>query len=257
LKSKIIFLLRRFYSFGKPKEQPQPMSSIFIGELAGTATLLYLGNGVVANMLLKDTKGNGTGLLAIAAAWAFAVTIAIYVSTYFGSSGAHLNPIVTIAGCVKSGDWSLFPTFIGAQLLGAMLGQLLVWLHYKPHYDATTDKGSILASFSTGPAIKNMPFNFISEAFASALAVVALGTFSTIDTGLGPFMVGILVWAIGLGLGGTTGYAINPARDLGPRIMHAILPIPNKGDSGWEYAWIPVLGPAAGAILGAYILTLN
>ncbi|MEY2941434.1 MAG: hypothetical protein RJA67_1119 [Bacteroidota bacterium] len=233
------------------------MSSIFIGELAGTATLLYLGNGVVANMLLKDTKGNGTGLLAIAAAWAFAVTIAIYVSTYFGSSGAHLNPIVTIAGCIKSGDWSLFPTFIGAQLLGAMLGQLLVWLHYKPHYDATQDKGAILASFSTGPAIKNTPFNFISEAFASALAVVALGTFSTIETGLGPFMVGILVWAIGLGLGGTTGYAINPARDLGPRIMHAILPIPNKGDSGWEYAWIPVLGPAAGAVLGAYILTLN
>jgi glycerol uptake facilitator protein len=233
------------------------MSSIFIGELAGTATLLYLGNGVVANMLLKDTKGNGTGLLAIAAAWAFAVTIAIYVSTYFGSSGAHLNPIVTIAGCVKSGDWSLFPTFIGAQLTGAMLGQLLVWLHYKPHYDVTTDKGAILATFSTGPAIKNTPFNFISEAFASAIAVVALGTFSTIETGLGPFMVGILVWAIGLGLGGTTGYAINPARDLGPRIMHAILPIPNKGDSGWEYAWIPVLGPAAGAVLGAYILTLN
>jgi glycerol uptake facilitator protein len=233
------------------------MSSIFIGELAGTATLLYLGNGVVANMLLKDTKGNGTGLLAIAAAWAFAVTIAIYVSTYFGSSGAHLNPIVTIAACVKSGDWSLFPTFIGAQLTGAMLGQLLVWLHYKPHYDVTTDKGAILASFSTGPAIKNTPFNFISEAFASAIAVVALGTFSTIETGLGPFMVGILVWAVGLGLGGTTGYAINPARDLGPRIMHAILPIPNKGDSGWEYAWIPVLGPSAGAVLGAYILTLN
>jgi glycerol uptake facilitator protein len=257
LKSKIIFLLRRFYSFGKPKEQPQPMSSIFIGELAGTATLLYLGNGVVANMLLKDTKGSGTGLLAIAAAWAFAVTIAIYVSTYFGSSGAHLNPIVTIAGCVKSGDWSLFPTFIGAQLLGAMLGQLLVWLHYKPHYDVTEDKGAIRASFCTDPAIKNTLFNFISEAFASAIAVVALGTFSTIETGLGPFMVGILVWAIGLGLGGTTGYAINPARDLGPRIMHAILPIPNKGDSGWDYAWIPVLGPAAGAVLGAFILTLN
>ncbi|MFZ9159466.1 MAG: MIP/aquaporin family protein [Aquirufa sp.] len=233
------------------------MSSIFIGELAGTATLLYLGNGVVANMLLKDTKGSGTGLLAIAAAWAFAVTIAIYVSTYFGSSGAHLNPIVTIAGCVKSGDWSLFPTFIGAQLTGAMLGQLLVWLHYKPHYDVTTDKGAIRASFCTDPAIKNTPFNFISEAFASALAIVALGTFSTVQTGLGPFTVGILVWAIGLGLGGTTGYAINPARDLGPRIMHAILPIPNKGDSGWEYAWIPVLGPAAGAVLGAFILTLN
>ena len=130
------------------------MSSIFIGELAGTATLLYLGNGVVANMLLKNTKGNGTGLLAIAACWAFAVTIGVFVSTYFGSSGAHLNPIVTIAGCIKSGDWSLFPTYIGAQLIGAMLGQLLVWLHYKPHYDATDDAGAIRASFCTDPAIR-------------------------------------------------------------------------------------------------------
>ena len=233
------------------------MSSIFIGELAGTATLLYLGNGVVANMLLKNTKGNGTGLLAIAACWAFAVTIGVFVSTYFGSSGAHLNPIVTIADCIKSGDWSLFPTYIGAQLIGAMLGQLLVWLHYKPHYDATDDAGAIRASFCSDPAIRNTPFNFISEAFASALAVVALGTFSSIEHGLGPFLVGILVWAIGLGLGGTTGYAINPARDLGPRIMHAILPIKNKGTSDWGYAWIPVLGPAAGAAIGAFILTLN
>jgi glycerol uptake facilitator protein len=178
-------------------------------------------------------------------------------STYFGSSAAHLNPIVTIADCTKSGDWSLFPTFIGAQLLGAMVGQLLVWIHYKPHYDITEDPGAIKASFCTDPAIKNTPFNFISEAFASAIAVVALGTFSSIETGLGPFMVGILVWAVGLGLGGTTGYAINPARDLGPRIMHAILPIRHKGNSDWGYAWIPVLGPAAGAFIGAYILTLN
>ena len=145
--------------YGTGSSTVEPIS-IKVGELAGTATLLYLGNGVVANMLLKNTKGNGTGLLAIAAAWAFAVTIAIYVSTYFGSSGAHLNPIVTIADCAKSGDWTLFPTFIGAQLLGAMLGQLLVWLHYKPHYDVTEDKGAIRASFCTDPAIKNTPFNF-------------------------------------------------------------------------------------------------
>jgi glycerol uptake facilitator protein len=151
----------------------------------------------------------------------------------------------------------MFPTFTGAQLLGAMLGQLLVWIHYKPHYDITEDPRAIKGSFCTDPAIKNTPFNFISEAFASAIAVVALGTFSSIETGLGPFMVGILVWAVGLGLGGTTGYAINPARDLGPRIMHAILPIRHKGNSDWGYAWIPVLGPAAGALLGAYILTLN
>lgn len=233
------------------------MSSIFIGELAGTATILYLGNGVVANVLLKNTKANGAGILAIAPCWAFAVTVGIFISTYFGSSAAHLNPIVTIASCVKSGDWSLFPTFIGGQLAGAMLGQLLVWLHYKPHYDITEDQGAIKASFCTDPAIKNTPFNFISEAFASAIAIVALGSFSSIEHGLGPFLVGIMVWAIGLGLGGTTGYAINPARDLGPRILHSLLPIPNKGSSDWSYAWIPVLGPSVGALIGAFILTLN
>lgn len=237
--------------------KPYTMSSIFIGELAGTATLLYLGNGVVANVLLKGTKGHQTGLLAIAAAWAFAVTIGIFVSTYFGSPGAHLNPIVTIAGCTKTGDWSLFTTYVGGQLLGAMLGQLLVWIHYHPHYQVTEDPGAIKATFCTDPAIKSWPYNFISEAFASALIIVALGTFSTIEHGLGPFLVGILVWAVGLALGGTTGYAVNPARDLGPRIMHFILPIPNKGKSDWEYAWIPVLGPSAGALIGAYLLTLN
>ncbi len=233
------------------------MSSIFIGELAGTATVIYLGNGVVANVLLKNTKANGAGILAIAPCWAFAVTVGIFISTYFGSSAAHLNPIVTIASCVKSGDWALFPTFLGGQFLGAMMGQLLVWLHYKPHYDITEDQGAIKASFCTDPAIKNTPFNFLSEAFASAVAIVALGSFSSIAHGLGPFLVGIMVWAIGLGLGGTTGYAINPARDLGPRILHSILPIPNKGSSDWSYAWIPVLGPSVGALIGAFILTLN
>ena len=233
------------------------MSSIFVGELAGTATLLYIGNGVVANVLLKNTKGHQTGLLAIAAAWAFAVTIGIFVSTYFGSPGAHLNPIVTIAECAKSGDWSLFITYVGGQLLGAMLGQLLVWIHYKPHYDITEDAGAFKASFCTDPAIKNTSFNLISEILPSALIVFALGTFSSISHGLGPFLVGILVWAVGLGLGGTTGYAVNPARDLGPRIMHAILPIKNKGGSDWSYSWIPVIGPSLGALLGVFLLSLK
>ncbi|MHA8050908.1 MIP/aquaporin family protein [Aquirufa sp. ROCK-SH2] len=233
------------------------MSSIFAGELAGTATLLYIGNGVVANVLLKNTKGHQTGLLAIAAAWAFAVTIGIFVSTYFGSPGAHLNPIVTIAESAKSGDWSLFTTYVGGQILGAMLGQLLVWIQYKPHYDITEDAGAIKASFCTDPAIKNTTFNLISEILPSALIVFALGTFSSISHGLGPFLVGILVWAVGLGLGGTTGYAVNPARDLGPRILHAILPIKNKGGSDWSYGWIPVLGPSLGALLGVFLLSLK
>ncbi|NDE62680.1 MAG: aquaporin family protein, partial [Cyclobacteriaceae bacterium] len=152
------------------------MNAVFCGELAGTACLLYLGNGVVANVLLKQTKGHQVGLLAIAAAWAFAVTMAIFVSTQFGSPAAHLNPIVTIAEGVKTGDWSQAPSFLMAQLLGAMLGQGLVWLHYKPHFDVTEDAGAIKASFCTDPAIRTWPFNLISEAFASALAVVILGS---------------------------------------------------------------------------------
>lgn len=232
------------------------MSSIFWGEFAGTAAVLYVGNGVVANVLLKQTKGNNSGLLAIAAAWAFAITLGIFVSTYFGSPAAHLNPMVTVAECLKSGNWTDFGTFVAGQLFGAMFGQFLVWLHYKPHYDITEEAGNIRASFCTDPAIRNTPFNFLSEAFAAAFAIVVLGTFSSIENGLGPFKVGIMVWAIGLGLGGTTGYAINPARDLGPRIMHAILPIKHKGESDWGYSWIPVIGPCVGAAIGVFILSL-
>ncbi len=232
------------------------MNSIFLGELMGTATLIYLGNGVVANMLLKNTKGQGTGLLAIAAAWAFAVTLGVYVSTYFGSPGAHLNPVVTVWQSIATENWSDAPTFILAQMLGAMLGQLLVWIHYKDHYNATEDPGMIRASFCTDPAMRNYPSNIFSEAFASVVLVVVLGAFGATEDGLGPFRVGILVWGIGLSLGGTTGYAINPARDLGPRIMHAILPIKNKGNSDWSYSWVPVVGPILGAIIGSYILKL-
>lgn len=232
------------------------MQSIFLGEFMGTATLLYLGNGVVANMLLKSTKGNGTGLLAIAAAWGFAVTMGIYVSTYFGSPDAHLNPVVTVWKSVASGDWALAGDFIFGQMLGAMIGQILVYLHYKNHFDATEDASLIRASFCTDPAMRNIPSNLFSEAFASVILVIALGAFGSVQDGLGPFRVGLLVWGIGLSLGGTTGYAINPARDLGPRIIHALLPLKNKGNSDWTYGWIPVVGPILGAIIGAYLLKL-
>jgi glycerol uptake facilitator protein len=229
------------------------MQSTFWGEFMGTMVLIYLGNGVVANALLSKTKGNGTGLLAIAPAWAFAVTMGIFVATYFGSAGANLNPAVTIANATRSGDYSNVLPMILAQLLGAIIGATLVWLQYKDHYTATEDKALKLATFSTGPAIKNTPMNFLSEFLATFIMGLVGGTLGSIDNGLGPFAVGLMIWAIGLSLGGTTGYAINPARDLGPRIAHAILPIAGKGDSDWGYAWIPVVGPICGAIVGGLV----
>lgn len=229
------------------------MQSTFWGEFMGTMVLIYLGNGVVANALLSKTKGNGTGLLAIAPAWAFAVTMGIFVATYFGSAGANLNPAVTIANATRSGDYSNVLPMILAQLLGAITGATLVWLQYKDHYTATEDKALKLATFSTGPAIKNTPMNFLSEFLATFIMGLVGGTLGSIDNGLGPFAVGLMIWAIGLSLGGTTGYAINPARDLGPRIAHAILPIAGKGDSDWGYAWIPVVGPICGAIVGGLV----
>lgn len=232
------------------------MTSTFLGEFVGTAVLIYLGNGVVANVLLKGSKGEGGGWIVITAGWAFAVTMGIFVSTKFGSPAAHLNPAVTVAEAVKSGDWSNAGSFILAQLLGAMLGSTLVWLHYLPHWAITEDKGLKLACYCTAPAVRSAIPNFISEFLATALLIIALGSFGSIETGLGPFVVGILVWAAGLSLGGTTGYAINPVRDLGPRIMHAILPIAGKGSSDWSYSWIPVAGPIAGAAVGALILNM-
>ncbi len=229
------------------------MQSIFWGEFMGTMVLIYLGNGVVANVLLNKTKGNGSGLVAIAAAWAFAVTMGIFTATHFGSAGANLNPAVTIANATISGDYINVLPMIAAQLLGAFTGATLVWLQYKDHYAATEDKGLKLATFSTGPAIKNTPLNFLSEFLGTFVMGLVGGALGSIQNGLGPFAVGLLIWAIGLSLGGTTGYAINPARDLGPRIAHAILPISGKGDSDWGYAWIPVLGPICGAIAGGLL----
>ncbi len=229
------------------------MNSIFWGEFLGTMVLIYLGNGVVANVLLDKTKGNGSGLMVIAAGWAFAVTMGIFVATYFGSAGANLNPAVTIANATRSGDYTNLASMILAQILGAFTGATLVWLQYRDHYTATEDKGLKLATFSTGPAIKNNAQNFLSEFLATFLMGLVGGALGSIQNGLGPFAVGLLIWGIGLSLGGTTGYAINPARDLGPRIAHAVLPISGKGSSDWGYAWIPVLGPICGALAGGLL----
>jgi glycerol uptake facilitator protein len=232
------------------------MTSELLGEFVGTAVLIYLGNGVVANVLLKGSKGEGAGWMVIASAWAFAVTIAVFVSTKFGSAAAHLNPVVTVAEAVKTGNYDNLVPFIFAQILGAMVGSTLVWLQYYPHWAITEDKSLKLACFSTAPAVRTVVPNFTAEFIASALLVIGLGSFDSIETGLGPFKVGILVWAVGLSLGGSTGYAINPARDLGPRIAHALLPIAGKGSSDWSYSWIPVAGPIAGAIVGALIMKM-
>ncbi|PWK16728.1 glycerol uptake facilitator protein [Arcicella aurantiaca] len=232
------------------------MTSTFLGEFVGTAVLIYLGNGVVANVLLKGSKGENGGWIVITAGWAFAVTMAIYVSTKFGSPAAHLNPAVTVAEGVKTGDWSNAASFILAQMLGAIVGSTLVWIQYLPHWAITEDKGLKLACHCNAPAVRSVVPNFLAEFLATALLIIVIGSFGSIETGLGPFNVGLLVWAIGLSLGGSTGYAINPARDLGPRIAHAILPIAGKGSSDWSYSWIPVAGPIAGAAVGGLILTM-
>lgn len=233
------------------------MQSPFFGELMGTMVLILLGNGVVANVSLKNTYGNGGGLIAITTGWAFAVTIGIFVSTFFGSADAHLNPAVTVGFAVSTGDFSKLSTYIPAQLIGAFLGATLVWLQYLPHWGATTDQGTKLGSFSTSPAMPSTLANVISEVIGTMVLIVGVNAFSSVGqiaTGFGPYLVGVLVWAIGLSLGGSTGYAINPARDLAPRLAHAILPIAGKGSSNWGYAWVPVVAPIIGAILAGLLV---
>lgn len=211
------------------------MNELF-GEFLGTLILILLGNGVVAGVVLPKTKSNSSGWIVITMGWGIAVAVAVFVSGKL--SPAHLNPAVTIGVALKGGlPWASVLPYILAQFAGAMLGQILVWLQFKPHYEAEENAGNILATFSTGPAIKDTVSNLISEI-------------------LGTFAVGILIVGIGLSLGGTTGYALNPARDLGPRIMHSILPIPNKGDGDWSYAWIPVVGPVIGAALAVLVFSL-
>lgn len=233
----------------------------FIAEILGTMVMILLGNGVVANVSLKGTNGNNSGWIVITTAWAFAVFVGVTIAGPV--SGAHLNPIVTLGlALIGKFSWSLVPTYIAGEMIGAMFGAFLVWLSHKDHFAATEDEGAKLACFSTGPAIKNNLSNLISEAIATFVLIfsifyiagpsltIASDTNATIGLGtVGALPVAIVVWAIGLSLGGTTGYAINPARDLGPRIMHAILPI--KGSSNWGYAWIPIIGPIIGSCLAA------
>jgi len=230
-------------------------TSPFLGELIGTMVLVLLGNGVVANVVLNKTKGNNGGLIAITTGWAFAVTIGIFVAQKFGSAAAHLNPAVTIAMAVKDNDYSNVLPFILAQMLGAIIGATLVWLHYLPHWGATDDKGAKLAAFSTSPAIANTTANLISEIIGTLILLIGvIALYSESGSGMSPILVGFLVWGIGLSLGGPTGYAINPARDLGPRIAHAILPIAGKGSSDWGYAWVPVVGPIVAAVIAGAIM---
>jgi len=231
----------------------------YLAELLGTMILILLGDGVVANSVLKQTKGHDSGWIVITAGWAMAVAVAVYCTA--AASGAHLNPAVTLAMAVLGRlPWADVPGYVAAQMVGAFLGAVLVWLAYLPHWKVTEDKGAKLAVFATGPAIRHTAANLITEIIGTALLVLGalavlapanLDPDSGFATGFGPLLVGVIVFAIGLSLGGPTGYAINPARDLGPRIAHHVLPIPGKGDSDWAYAWIPVVGPLIGGGVGA------
>jgi len=233
--------------------------SPILAEALGTAILIVLGDGVVANVVLQRTKGQNSGWIVIAAGWGLAVTIAVYCVNSI--SGAHLNPAVTIALATTGAfDWAKVPAYIVAQIAGGFLGGTIVWLAYLPHWKATPDPVSKLAVFSTTPAIRQPAANFLSEfigGFALVLfllAVLSPTNFvpgSDLAKGFGPELVGVIVTAIGLSLGGPTGYAINPARDLGPRIAHAVLPVAGKGSSDWGYAWIPIVGPTVGAVVAA------
>jgi len=237
------------------------MTSPFLGEFMGTMLLVLLGDGTVANVLLGKSKAQNAGWMVIASGWAFAVMIGVFTAIAFGSPDAHLNPAVTVWAAVSSGDWSKVAPYLAAQFSGAFVGAIILWLHFLPHWKETPDAGLKLACFSTGPAIRNTTTNLISEAIGTMVLLIGVGAiFSSavagkigLAGGLPPFLVGGLVWGIGLALGGTTGYAINPARDLAPRIAHAILPIPGKGESDWSYAWIPVVGPLIGAVLAGLL----
>ena len=232
--------------------------SPFIAELIGTAFLILLGDGVVANVVLNKSKGQNGGWSVITFGWAMGVFVGVYIAA--ASSGAHLNPAVTIAlATADKFNWALVPVYIAGQFAGAMVGAFLVWITYKKHFDETTDTGAILAVFCTGPAIKNVPFNLATEIIGSFALVFGVFFITGADVKLGSLdalPVALLVLGIGLSLGGPTGYAINPARDLGPRIMHFILPIKNKGNSDWSYSWIPVLGPVIGGLLAALIFKM-
>ncbi|MCL4170901.1 UNVERIFIED_CONTAM: hypothetical protein GTU68_005744 [Idotea baltica] len=235
----------------------------FIAEIIGTAILILLGGGVVANVVLNKTIGNNSGWIVITTGWALAVYVAVVIAG--PHSGAHINPAVTISLAIAGKfPWADVPMYILAQMLGAMIGATTVWLTYKSHFNETEDADAKKAVFCTAPAIRNTFSNFFSEAIGTFVLLFTIfyftdATINDTETvvglgSLGALPVAFLVWSIGLSLGGTTGYAINPARDLGPRIMHAILPIKNKAKSDWSYSWIPVLGPIAGGAIAAFLM---
>lgn len=237
------------------------MESAVLGEFVGTLILILLGNGVVGGVLLARSKAEGAGWMVITTGWGLAVFAAVAVSISMGDADAHLNPAFTVASVITSGHAERLWTYIPAQILGAMAGATLVWLFYMPHWGPTENTAKKLMCFSTVPAIRSLGWNFLSEVIGTfVLVVVAAALVSKriapggLPAGFGPWLVGALVWSIGLSLGATTGYAINPARDFGPRIMHTLLPVAGKGRSDWSYAWVPIFGPICGGILAAIFI---
>jgi glycerol uptake facilitator protein len=237
------------------------MRGALLGEFAGTFMMMLLGNGVVAACLLKRTKAEGAGWMVITTGWALAVLCGIFTANLFGSPDAHLNPAITMAFAIKAGEFSKIVPYSLAQVAGSFTAAAVVWLFYFPHWKLTEDSRAKLAVFCTGPAVRSYGSNLFSEIVGAFVLVIVVGAMTSklvlaggSAAGLGPFLVGCLVWSIGLSLGATTGYAINPARDLGPRLAHALLPIAGKGSSDWAYSWIPIVGPVIGASLAAYVL---
>jgi glycerol uptake facilitator protein len=237
------------------------MHGPLVGEFMGTLVLILLGDGVVANVLLKRTKGENSGWIVITTAWGMAVVAGICTAVASGSPAAHINPAVTLAAALLSGNWSNVLGFWAAQFSGAFVGAFLVWLVYLPHWRETPDAGAKLAVFCNSPAIRKIPANFLTEVIATICLIVVGFSFGSkalgptgLAPGFSPWFWGVLVWVIGLSLGGPTGYAINPARDFAPRVAHAVLPIPAKGSSDWRYAPIPIIGPLLGAALAALII---
>jgi glycerol uptake facilitator protein len=237
------------------------MTSPLLGEFLGTMVLVLLGDGVVAAVLLKRSKAEGAGWMVITAGWAFGVMAGVFTAIACGSSDAHLNPAVTLGFAVRDADFAKFMPYLAAQMLGGIAGAALVWLHYFPHWKETPDTSAKLACFCNAPAIRSFLPNLLSEIIATFVLVFVVGAIFSKRVGiagpaagLGPYLAGSLVWGIGLSLGGPTGYAINPARDLGPRIAHAILPIAGKGGADWGYAPIPVVGPLIGGVMAGLLL---
>jgi glycerol uptake facilitator protein len=236
----------------------------FVAEVVGTMLLIILGDGVVANVLLNKSKGQNGGWIVVATGWGLAVTVGVYAVGW--ASGGHLNPAVSVAlAAIGQFEWAQVPGYIAAQMLGAFLGAVVVWLAYLPHWSVTEDKGAVRGIFCTAPAIRHTGSNLLAEiigTFVLMVGVLAIPSVQNLNPesgfakGLGPMLVGLLVFSIGLSLGGPTGYAINPARDLGPRLAHAVLPLKGKADSDWGYSWIPVVGPLIGGTLGALFYKL-